>query len=73
MAPNLWHYPLVFIRECYYASLVLILNLFHSYFQVCKRANRYYLIAREGFTMRGTRTSNKGWKGRYFFIDTGLD
>ncbi|RRT61343.1 hypothetical protein B296_00044264, partial [Ensete ventricosum] len=42
IASNLWHYLVVFIEECYYAGLVLTLNLFHSYFRVYKRVNRVF-------------------------------
>ncbi|CAL9779359.1 unnamed protein product, partial [Musa acuminata subsp. burmannicoides] len=53
--------------ECHYA------NLFLSRYRLSKGLGGYFLSARAGFRVGGAPYSNKGWKGRFFYVSCARD
>ncbi|THU55983.1 hypothetical protein C4D60_Mb11t12450 [Musa balbisiana] len=68
MAPNSWRYLVAFLGECHYTNIVPTRSLFLSCFRLSKGSGGYYLSARPSFRVSGAPSSNKGWKGCFFFV-----
>ena len=68
VTPNSWRYLVAFLGECYYANITPTRNLFLSCFRLLKGPGGYFVSARAGFRVGGAPSSNKGWKGRFFYI-----
>ena len=73
MAPNTWRYLVAFLGECHYANIAPTRSLFLSCFRLSKGSRGYYLSARSGFRVSRAPSSNKGWKGRFFFVSRSED
>ena len=73
VAPNSWRYLVVFLGECHYANITPTLNLFLSCYRLCKGSWGYFLSAWTGFRVGGAPSSNKGWKGRFFYVSRAQD
>ena len=73
MAPNSWRYLVAFLGECHCANITPTLNLFLSCYRLSKGSGGYFLSARTGFRVGGAPSSNKGWKGRFFYISCAKD
>ncbi|RZS26551.1 hypothetical protein BHM03_00059905 [Ensete ventricosum] len=68
VAPNSWHYLVVFLSECRGTEIILTRDLFMACFRLCKSRGGYYLTARVGFRVSGAPSNNKGWKSRYLLV-----
>ncbi|XP_065004127.1 uncharacterized protein LOC135636366 [Musa acuminata AAA Group] len=68
VTPNSWRYLVAFLGECYYANITPTRNLFLSCFRLLKGPGGYFVSARTGFRVGGAPSSNKGWKGRFFYV-----
>ncbi|RRT51316.1 hypothetical protein B296_00021270 [Ensete ventricosum] len=68
VAPNSWHYLVVFLGQCRGAGIILTRDLFMACFCLCKNRGGCYLITRVGFRVSGAPSNNKGWKSRYLFV-----
>ncbi|RWW44511.1 hypothetical protein BHE74_00049719 [Ensete ventricosum] len=68
VAPNSWHYLVVFLGECRGAGIIPTWDLFIACFHLCKNRGEYYLIARVSFQVTGASSNNNGWKSRYLFV-----
>ncbi|RWW64985.1 hypothetical protein BHE74_00027765 [Ensete ventricosum] len=61
VAPNSWHYLVVFLGECRGAGIIPTRDLFMVCFRLCKSQGDYYLTARVGFRVSGAPSNNKDW------------
>ncbi|THU72584.1 hypothetical protein C4D60_Mb04t13720 [Musa balbisiana] len=68
MASNSWRYLVAFLGECHYANITPTRSLFLSCFHLSKGLGGYYLSGQSGFRVSGAPSSNKGWKGRFFYV-----
>ncbi|RRT33084.1 hypothetical protein B296_00049083 [Ensete ventricosum] len=68
VAPNSWHYLIVFSGECRGVGIISTRDLFMACFHLCKSRGGYYLTARVGFRVSRAPSNNKGWKSRYLFV-----
>ncbi|THU73054.1 hypothetical protein C4D60_Mb04t18750 [Musa balbisiana] len=62
------HHLVAFLGECHYTNITSTRSLFLSCFRLSKGSGGYYLFARPGFRVSGAPSSNKGWKGRFFYV-----
>ncbi|RRT64649.1 hypothetical protein B296_00006039 [Ensete ventricosum] len=60
VAPNSWHYLVVFLGECRGARIISTLDLFMVYFHLCKSRGGYYLTARVSFRVSASPSNSKG-------------
>ncbi|RWW08204.1 hypothetical protein GW17_00028371, partial [Ensete ventricosum] len=68
VAPNSWHYLVVFLGECRGAGIIPTQDLFMACFRLCKSRGGYYLTAWVDFRVSGAPSSNKDWKSRYLYV-----
>ncbi|RRT31977.1 hypothetical protein B296_00049410 [Ensete ventricosum] len=68
VAPNSWHYLIVFLGECRGAEIIPTRDLFIECFRLCQSRGGYYLTARVDFRVSGAPSNNKGWKSCYLFV-----